>query len=254
MMLRCPVYRGAVVYNKRTSGSIFGMDAVGKLRPKKAREYKLNDEADWIIVEDVHEPLVSKETFEAATRKRAKNRELAGKARSVRRTLASTLFVCKRCGYSFTTVRDKRCGEHYRKYTCAGYHRYGKNICRLYNIPGVPMDAFILRTIRKVIFQDAASNKAIDAFVKTILAPRAKSKKSEDQERELEQLNRRIKTTVGMLADLSFEGIDDLNKVLIDLKAKRDALMAKLATKQPKSDGLPRNGSFGPGQKSSCSE
>ena len=36
-MLRSPVYRGALVYNKRTSGSLFGMDADGKLRPKKGR-------------------------------------------------------------------------------------------------------------------------------------------------------------------------------------------------------------------------
>ena len=240
MMLQCRVYTGALVYNKRTSGSLFGMDVEGKLRPKKERGTKRNPQTDWIVVEDVHEPLVSKETFEAANRMRAKNRELAGKARSIRRTLASTLFVCKRCGYSFTTVRDQRYGDKYRKYTCSGYHRYGKKVCQLYNIPGVPMDAFLLSTVRKVIFGDSANtNKAIDAFVKTVLAPTAKSKGSQDQERELEQVNRRIKTTVGMLADLSFEGLDDLNKVLIDLKAKRDALIAKLAIKQPKADGLP---------------
>ncbi|RLS53628.1 MAG: hypothetical protein DWH91_14005 [Planctomycetota bacterium] len=240
MMLRCPVYRGAIVYNKRTSGALFGMDVEGKLRPKKERGTKLNPQADWMIVEDVHEPLVSKETFEAATRMRANNRERAGKARSVRRTMSSTLFVCKRCGYSFTTVRDPRCGDQYRKYTCAGYHRYGKGVCGLINIPGVPFDAFLLETIRKVIFKDRATmGKAIDAFVKSVLAPTAASKRSPDMERELEQLNRRIKTTVGMLADLSFEGLDDLSKVLIDLKAKRDALTAKLATRQSKPDGLP---------------
>ena len=90
-----------------------------------------------------------------------------------------------------------------------------------------------------MIFKDRATTKAIDAFVKLVLAPAAASKRSPDMERELEQLNRRIKTTVGMLADLSFEGLDDLSKVLIDLKAKRDALTAKLATRQSKPDGLP---------------
>jgi DNA invertase Pin-like site-specific DNA recombinase len=239
MMLRCPVYRGAIVYNKRTSGALFGMDSDGKLRPKKERGAKLNPQNDWMIVEDVHEPLVSKETFDAVTRMRAINRVRAGKARSVRRSLTSTLFVCSRCKFSFTSVRDTRYGDKYRKYTCSGYHRYGKNVCQLYNIPGVPMDAFLLSTIREVIFRDHANtNKAIDAFLKAVLSPTKASKQSPDMERELEQLNRRIKTTVGMLADLSFDGIDDLNKVLIDLKAKRDALVAKLATKQPKADGL----------------
>jgi hypothetical protein len=46
--------------------------------------------------------------------------------------------------------------------------------------------------------------------------------------RELEQLNRRIKTTVGMIADLQFDGIDDLRGVLSDLKKKRDALLTKI--------------------------
>lgn len=40
--------------------------------------------------------------------------------------------------------------------------------------------------------------------------------------KEIEQLNRRIKATVSLLADATFEGIDDLPAVLAELK--RDAL------------------------------
>lgn len=61
-MLGCPRSWGALVYNKWTSGSLFGLDARGALRPNKGRggNFK-NSRSDWIIVPDVHEPLVSQE-------------------------------------------------------------------------------------------------------------------------------------------------------------------------------------------------
>lgn len=40
-------------------------------------------------------------------------------------------------------------------------------------------------------------------------------------------MNRRIKTTVGLLADPNFDGIDDISVVLTDLKRKRDTLLGK---------------------------
>ena len=234
-LLRSPVYCGSLVYNKRSSGSLFGMDAEGKLRPKKGggKACVLNPTSDWMIEENVHEPLVSRETFEAAQRAIAKRRDAGGKARPVQRTLCSTLLVCKRCGNSFTTVRDRRrdpkLGPPYRHYTCSGYHRYGKAVCGLVRIPGQALDEFVLGTIKRILIADHSTTKqAIDAFVKAVLAPVKPAKQASDARRELEQLDRRIKTTVGMLADLTFEGLDDLQRVLADLKAKRDALVARM--------------------------
>jgi hypothetical protein len=80
MLLKNPVYCGALVYNKRTSGSLFGMDAQGKLRPKKGKRLASNPQDDWIIEDGVHEPLVSRETFDAAQRAMANRRDAGGKA------------------------------------------------------------------------------------------------------------------------------------------------------------------------------
>jgi len=81
--------------------------------------------------------------------------------------------------------------------------------------------------------------QAIEGFVKSVLAPAKGAKQAPDAQRELEQLDRRIKTTVGMLADLTFEGFDDLHKVLADLKAKRDALLKRMpSTQQPEKPAL----------------
>ena len=238
-MLRAPVYRGALAYNKRTSGSLFGLDTNGSLRPKKGKRGNFKNRAcDWIVVEDVHEPLISQETFEAAQAAIAKRRDAGGKARSVRRTLLSTLLVCKRCGSSFTTVRDRRrkpeFGPPYRHYTCSGYHRYGKTVCGLVRLNGPALDALVLQVIIKTLRGDAKTTKqAVEAFVKAASKPTSANKDAAVK-RELEQLNRRIKTTVGLLADPTFEGLDDIRGILTDLQRKRDALVRKLDVEAPR--------------------
>ena len=232
-LIRNPVYRGAIVWNRHTMGSLFGLDGDGKLRPKKQKGWRTNDEADWIISENVHEPLVSRATWDAAQRAVAKRRADAGKARPTKRTLLASLLICKRCGHSFTTIRDRRCpgptGEGYRYYTCSGYHRYGKGVCRLTNLPGPALDAFVLQTIKRVLLGDhETTKKAIDAFVAAVMAPKAATKRNcKSDERELDLLNRKIKATVAMLADPSFDGLDELRTTLAELKAKRDALEAR---------------------------
>ena len=47
-------------------------------------------------------------------------------------------------------------------------------------------------------------------------------------------MNRRIKTTVGLLADPSFDGIDELAGVLTKLKAAREKLLKKIEKQDAK--------------------
>ena len=232
-LLRNPVYRGAIAWNRRTMGSLFGLDGRGTLRPKSMKGWKQNDESDWIVSEGVHEALITPERFAQAQRMIAKRRADAGKARPTKRTLLANLLVCKRCGNTFTTIRDRRwpgpTGEGYRYYTCSGYHRYGKVVCRLTNLPGPALDKFVLETVQRVLLGDETSTKnSIDAFVKAVLKPKSPQKKSRSDERDFDLLNRKIKATVAMLADPDFEGLDDLRTTLADLKARRDALAARL--------------------------
>jgi rhodanese-related sulfurtransferase len=232
-LIRNPVYRGAIAWNRHTMGSLFGLDGQGVLKPKRGKGWKRNDESDWIISEDVHEPIVTKETWSAAQRAVAKRRALHGKARPTKRTLLASLLVCKRCGSSFTTIRDRRwpgpSGEGYRCYTCSGYHRYGKSVCGVVNLPGPALDQFVLKTIRQTLLGDHATVKqAIDAFVKSFLAPQAKPARTKADDRELDLINRKIKATVAMLSDPAFDGLDELRATLADLKSKRDVLEQRL--------------------------
>jgi hypothetical protein len=181
----------------------------------------------------VHEPLVSAETWAAAQKAVAKRRRDGGKARTVNRSLLASLMVCTRCKHSFVQNRDRRWpgphGDGYRCYSCSGYHRYGKAVCGLCNVTGPALDAFVLQAIKRVLLADHDTvKKAIDAFVSAVLTSKTATRRTRDDERELDLLNRMIKATVAMLADPTFDGLDELRTTLADLKAKRDALAARL--------------------------
>ena len=242
-LIRNPVYKGAIAWNRHSMGSLFGLDGQGVLRPKRSKGWRTNDMADWIITEDVHEPLVSHETWDAAQRCIAKRRADAGKARPTKRSLLSSLMTCKRCGKGFTTVRDRRwpgpTGEGYRTYRCTGYHRYGKGVCKSYDVPGPALEAFVLAAIKRLMLGDhKTTKKVIDAFVAIVLAPKPVAKRKKTDDRELELLNRKIKATVAMLGDPTFDGIDELRTTLADLKSKRDAVAARV--KPAKQSAEPR--------------
>jgi hypothetical protein len=96
-------------------------------------------------------------------------------------------------------------------------------------VPGYALDTFVLATIKRVLVAEYQSAKqAIDAFVKAVLAPKNALKRSHDDERELELLNRKIKATLAMMADPTFDGLDELRTTLADIKAKRDAVESRL--------------------------
>ena len=94
---------------------------------------------------------------------------------------------------------------------------------------GPALDAFVVQTIQRILLGGhATTRRAVEAFVKAVLTPVAVTIRTKSDDRELELLNRRIKATVAMLADRTFDGLDELHTTLVDPKARRDALATRL--------------------------
>ena len=238
-ILANPVFRGAIVWNRRTLGKINGVARDGTLRPKRGRVEKHNPQEDWFVVEGVHEPIVSPETFEKARRAVADRRDLGGLAKPVQRSLLSGLILCTNCGHHFLQkkINSTSGGDRvkYRYYTDAGYNRGGKAICVCTNIPADALDAFVVGKIREVILGDhEGAAEAVDAFVKAAMAG---SRNTGDDEtgptqRDIDAISRRIKAMVAMLADPAFTDLDELKVTLADLTKRRDAMRNHLARKR----------------------
>jgi hypothetical protein len=95
--MKNPTYKGAICWNKHSMGSLFGLDGNGGLRPRQKRDWEKNAEADWIISEGVHEPLVSVETWNAAQDAARKRATLGGKARPTNRSWSECVGSVRKC-------------------------------------------------------------------------------------------------------------------------------------------------------------
>ena len=236
-----PVYRGALVWNKRTMGKLHGVGRDGKVRPRRGTYGQRNNaRADWFMVDDVHEPLVSRELFDKVQQIQESRRHMGGAAKTGNRSLLSGLMVCTRCGWHFgqrNNIVYSRKGERqgtFRYYIDRGYHTGGKSVCTTANIPADAMDDWVVGKVKDVLLGGYATvDAAIDVFVKQVLVSQEKPTDNSAAEKELEAITKRIKAMLGMLADPSFEGLDELKSTLADLKAKRDSIQAMLEKAKP---------------------
>lgn len=221
-------YRGTVVWNRRSVGKINGVGRDGRLRPKKTPKAVTNPVADWFLVDEAHEQLIDQRLFDKANRAVAGRRDERCSTRPERHALLAGLIRCTHCGHGFVQkqVRSKSGSEmrRYRYYTDGGYNRGGRAVCDLTNVPADALDAWVLGRVRDVLIGDRASiAAAIESFVKAVRSPSGPVEQR-DPTRELAAIDKRIKATVTMLADPSFEGLDEIKGTLADLKRRRDAL------------------------------
>lgn len=229
-ILQHPCYRGAVVWNRKTEAKIHGVGPDGALR--KARSAALNPKEDWIVIEDVHEPIISAKLFNEAQSEQKGRRYLGGLAKTTNRSLLSGLMVCKHCGHNFYQKcmphNSRAGGGRYRYYADGGYERKGKFACVHTRIPADALDAWVINQVWRVLLGDHRTVEgAVNGFVKTVRARCKPTVQIPSCEKELAAINKRISATVALLADADLSGLDELKKTLVDLKTKRDALKAR---------------------------
>jgi len=230
LILTNPVYRGALCLNKTSQRRIHGIAAGGRAYPKRGQGYGVNSRDRWIVVEDVHEPLVSKETFEKAQAEMARRRDAKGRARPTRRYLLSGLLKCTHCGLNLWGTELKLYAKGLRRGYCvdAGYRRYGPQVCKSTSIQAEALDRWVLAKVRQVILNDAAGIRAaVDAFVQTVLSQEKGGGDRSAVEKELAAVNRRIQATVAMLSDPDLADLSELKATLVELKRQREALEAQ---------------------------
>lgn len=238
-VLKQPAYRGAVAWNRRTVGTINGVAGDGTLRPKRGYLDKHNSKEDWFVVEDAHEPLVSKEVFDKAQKIIDARRCVGGLGKKEGLAPLAGLIVCTHCQYRFFRMYVWSTSGGVRKkyyyYMDGGYHRGGKPVCSRTIIPAAPLERFVIHKVRDIVLGNHKNlAKAVDAFVRTTLAHRNSGKADTgDSGKELENLNRRIKTMVTMLADADLGDLDELKTTLTETKRRRDALRAKMEEPKP---------------------
>ena len=173
--------------------------------------------------------MVSPEDFEKVQQTKKERYHMYGRAKTGNRGLLSGLIICTKCNYPFQRTYSNYIRGGIKKrfyyYSDSGYRRGGKHACKLTNVPLLLINEWVLGHIKQLLLGDHKTvQKAIDTFVKKVRSGKETPDDSARLKKELNAVNRRIQATLAMLADPSFEGLDEIKRNLSDLKSRRDSL------------------------------
>ena len=132
-MLHDPTYTGAMVGNKRPTVSF----------QLKKRVKSTPDEL--VIIEDMHEPIISKEDFETVQRmleKRHKDVDLVPKG------VLNGVLKCAECGKTMSR-NSKKNGKDREFYCCRTYRNHGKAYCTHHFLSSIDAQKMVLASIRE---------------------------------------------------------------------------------------------------------
>jgi len=224
-ILQNPCYRGALAWNRRTFGKINGVAADGSPVPKKTATTTRNPEDRWIVIENVHEPLVSPVLFKKAHEQMAERRDKGGLARPTQRYLLSGLLRCTHCGRNFWGCIHKNSAGEIRYYADAGYRAQGISVCNATHIPAIALDDWVLKQLNDVIGGDKiAIDSAVEAFVRNIQDRNDQREPMADHHRELADVTKRIKALVALLTEGELSEVGELQSALVSLKRRRETI------------------------------
>lgn len=131
-LLMNPVYFGAMASQKRRYR--FKIGTMGDKKPE-----------EWILVEDTHEPIVSRQEFDAVQSKIASRHQQRGDGTF---SLFAGLIKCGECGKALT-IRKTNAKKPKDIYACVTYNRFGAHHCTQHRVEYDELYRLVLEKIRE---------------------------------------------------------------------------------------------------------
>ena len=212
-ILRNEAYIGNMVANRAVRTTMHG-------------KAKSADRSEWIVVEGTHEPIVSRELWDAVQAVIAKNTRTIDFEGHV--GLFAGFLRCGDCGRSLT----KTTWRGRTTYSCGSYHRYGFTACTSHYIKEEDLCAIVLNDLNQII----AAVKDLEA-----LAERSEGQTPATERRE--NRRKRLQAALERVRRLKQGAYEDYRDALLsreeflryktDYDAQEEALTRQLA-EQPK--------------------
>lgn len=180
----------------------------------KSKKCLKQDRENWVVVENTHEPLIDKETFQ-------KVRMLVNSRRHTRsRTydfLLKGLIFCHECGYPMAVLnRPPVSGEDRLFFVCRTYQRFTRaGVCSCHSIKEQVVTEAVLAKVREVCEAYLDPNKLQPIAADAV----EKARKAENHEAEIQSIQNKIDSLTanldkmymdrltGLLAEADFERI-----------------------------------------------
>lgn len=133
VILNNPVYLGQTTFGRT------------KVKGKTKKKKVATEESEWIVVENTHEPIIDKETWNLA-HDIMKNRRRETKSGETQ--MFAGLVKCSDCGSALNVSRNAKTGK-YTGFSCWVYKNYGKERCTSHAIGYKTLYNIVLVNIRR---------------------------------------------------------------------------------------------------------
>jgi len=238
-LLMNPIYRGDLVWNRRTESKFYSVKK-GRADKMKSREQSakpvLMPEDEWIVVQDAVPAIVSREDWDRAQVMVIKRRKAkGGKGKQRDRWLLSGVLVCGHCGQPYWGERKRkgripgRAEVVTNYYTCAGRRRYGKSTCpQPASVKADDLEAWVLDKISGLVLRDTDGVvAAVERFVVSAMGQRREGADTNRLMREIAEIDQMV---AAVTSGLDPANLAMLNDRLTQLRKQREYLEAELRT------------------------
>lgn len=214
-MLKNPVYLGHMLQGKTTKVSFRLKTTIAK------------SQDDWICVENTHEPIINKETFDLV-RRFSQSRAYNKKNNFV--NIFSGLAKCADCGKNMSSVGTRKKGST-ANLECGAYKLKGAKACTNHFIDYDVLYDIVLNTLKEMI---NLSDKDKQEILDEVLKENNKTDKKNKAFNDLEVLQKKIKqvdSKIEKIYDDNFSGrlsSDNFNKLLEKYESESKILSEKL--------------------------
>lgn len=186
-----------------------------------------NPKEDWFIIENTHEPIVSQEIYDLASR-RSKLRICEKKGRF--HNIFSGLVRCADCGRNMSTTISRKKDAN-ANLVCGGYKLYGKSECSNHFIDYDTLNNIVLSILKEIVsLSDNEKNsiirKALEKYNKSSICNKPKKEISEIKKRA-----KKIDAHIEKLYEDYVEGLlnaDTFRKLLEKYQSESNSLNKKL--------------------------
>lgn len=168
-ILENPHYTGSLVQQRETTISV------------TTEKRKKNDPTDYVIVENTHEPIISKEDFELVQQMISERKR---KRPYAKKQLFTNIAYCADCGRRMHFKKNRK------GYVCGGYNKYGKTICTDHLIKEKDLIEFISNDLQQKFSEFSVRSVQMDIERELTKITQHNQKRLLDIQRELEKIKK----------------------------------------------------------------
>lgn len=175
VILNNPVYLGQTTFGRT------------KVKGKTKKKKVATEESEWIVVENTHDPIIDKATWNLA-HDIMKNRRRETKSGETQ--MFAGLVKCSDCGSALNVSRNAKTGK-YTSFSCWVYKNYGKERCTSHAIGYKTLYNIVLENIRRQAECASVQKEKYLEMLKNQMAEKA-TQDIKSVKNELKKINKRI--------------------------------------------------------------